>query len=115
MQNQWYGDKRDLVKWGVLLELTRRHRVKHILQVLYARENTWARLEIDGEQVELPSAVLKHFRDSTSVSEMQCLAQIEVFSELFGNRSDYLRRLCCCEFSHEQSVRHCLPRPRHGS
>jgi hypothetical protein len=91
MQDQWYGDKRDLVKWGVLLELTRRHRLKHILQVLYHRPSTWEQLEIDGEQVELPAAVVKHFRDATSISSMQCSARVEVVSEAFGDRNAYLQ------------------------
>jgi hypothetical protein len=91
MQDQWYGDKRDLVKWGVLLELTRRHRFKHILQVLYHRPSTWEQLEIDGEQVELPAAVVKHFRDAASVSSIQCSARVEVVSETFGDRNAYLQ------------------------
>jgi hypothetical protein len=71
MRNQWYGDNRDLVKWGVLLELARRHRAKHILQVLYLRPTTWELLEIDGEQVELATAVVQHFRSAISILAIQ--------------------------------------------
>jgi hypothetical protein len=28
MRDEWYGDKRDLVKWGVLLHLAKQHGVK---------------------------------------------------------------------------------------
>lgn len=91
MRDQWYGDNRDLVKWGVLLELARRHRAKHILQVLYQRPSIWERLEIDGEQVELPSAVIQHFRTAASVSAIRCSAKVEVISEHFGDRSNYLQ------------------------
>jgi hypothetical protein len=45
MQDQWYGDKRDLVKWGTLLELARKYQVTQILQVLYHRSNTWNPIE----------------------------------------------------------------------
>ncbi len=97
MRDQWYGDNRDLVKWGVLLELARRHRAKHILQVLYLRPSTWERLTIDRDQVELPTAVVQHFRSAASVSAIHCPAQIEVVSENFGDRTDYrqvvLRRI----------------------
>jgi hypothetical protein len=91
MRDKWYGDNRDLVKWGVLLELAQRHQVHQILQVLYKRPSTWERLEIDGEQVELPATVIHHFRDATSVSAMRCPARVEVVSETFGDRSDYLQ------------------------
>lgn len=91
MRDKWYGDNRDLVKWGVLVELARRHRAKHILQVLYHRPSTWERLEIDGEQVELPMAVVQHFRRATSVTSIQCSAEVEVVSDSFGDREKYLQ------------------------
>jgi hypothetical protein len=49
------------------------------------------RLEIDGEPVELPTAVVKHFRNVASVTAMRCTAHVEVVSETFGDRSDYLQ------------------------
>jgi len=91
MRNQWYGDNRDLVKWGVLLELAGRYRARHILQVLYLRPSTWERLEIDGVKVELAAAVVQHFRQVTSVSAIQCPAEVEVVSENFGDRREYLQ------------------------
>ena len=91
MRDKWHGDNRDLVKWGVLLELANRYQARHILQVLYQRSSTWERLEIDGEQVELPAAVVQHFRNAASVSAMQSSARVEVVSETFGDRSDYLQ------------------------
>jgi hypothetical protein len=90
MRDQWYGDKRDLVKWGVLLELARRYKAKHILQVLYQRPSTWERLEIDGKQVELNPAVLQHFRNTASISAIKCGAQIDTVSDTFHDRSVYL-------------------------
>jgi hypothetical protein len=93
MQDQWYGDKRDLVKWGVLVELARRHRLKHILQVPYKQNQDWSDLDIDGESVKLPQTVVEHFRDPTSASKISCSARIEVFPKLFDDRSDYHREL----------------------
>jgi hypothetical protein len=90
MRDQWYGDNRDLVKWGVLLELARRHRISHILQVLYLRPSTWEPLEIDHEQVELPAAVVRHFRNAASASAIQSSVHVEVVSETFSDRESYL-------------------------
>jgi hypothetical protein len=93
MRDQWFGDNKDLIKWGVLLELARRYDVEHIPQVLYLTETTWEGLEIDDVLVELPTEVVKHFRDATSVSQMQCAAHIEVFSKPFADRNEYHQEL----------------------
>jgi hypothetical protein len=89
MRDEWYGDKRDLVKWGVLLELERRYGAKHILQVLYYRRSEWKLLEIDGDKVELNSAVLQHFRDPFSASKIACKSCVEVLRETFSDRDQY--------------------------
>jgi hypothetical protein len=92
MRDQWYGDNRDLVKWGGLLELVRRHSAKHVLQVLYLRPNDeWGRLDIDGDKVDLPEAVIRHFRRATAVCAIDCSAQVEVIQENFENRNEYLQ------------------------
>lgn len=93
MQDKWYGDKRDLVKWSVLVELASRHRLKHILQVLYFRPDTWAGIEIDGKNIELNRAVIEHFRRAASISSMKCEARIEVIQDLFSDRKEYLQRV----------------------
>jgi hypothetical protein len=89
MRDQWYGDKRDLVKWGVVLELVRRHRTKHVLQVLYHRRSEWGLLEIDGDAVDLPQAVIRHFRRETAICAIDCPAQVDVIPETFENRVAY--------------------------
>lgn len=91
MRDLWYGDNRDLVKWGVLLELAQRYRAKHILQVLYQRPSTWGRLEVDGEQVDLSPVVLHHFRSTASISAIRCAAQVDILSDTFADRSGYLQ------------------------
>ena len=93
MRDEWYADKRDLVKWGVLVELARRYGAKQILQVLYHRPTKWEPLEIDGEKVELSSAVLQHFRDPFSVSKIECKCRIEVFGNQFTDRNEYLNEV----------------------
>jgi hypothetical protein len=91
MRDQWHGDNRDLVKWGVLLELVRRHRAQHVLQVLYHRPSAWGRLEIDGDKIELQDTVVRHFRRAATVCAIDCAAEIEVIQETFGNRDEYLQ------------------------
>ena len=90
MRDQWYSDKRDLVKWGVLLELARRYGAEHILQVLYYRPSSYGRLNIQGEECDLPPAVIRHFRRINAVTSIQCEAKVEVIEEVFKNRKPYL-------------------------
>lgn len=90
MRDQWYGDKRDLIKWGVLLELARRHGAKHILQVLYYRPSSYGALDINGEKCSLPEAVLQHFRCLSAVPAIHCEATVEVIEDLFESRKSYL-------------------------
>jgi hypothetical protein len=89
MKDEWYGDNRDLVKW--VLELARRFDASCIIQVLYRRPSEWGRLEIDGEQVQLPPAVVQHFRNPTNISAIQAGFRLEVVTDPFGNREEYLQ------------------------
>ncbi len=71
MRDKWYADNRDLLKWGALLALAERHAAKHILQVLYYRQTEWAQLELDGEQIPIPAAVIRHFRSAAAASAIE--------------------------------------------
>jgi hypothetical protein len=91
MRDKWYADNRDLVKWGVLLTLAQRHAARHILQVLYFRPSEWAQLELDGEQIPLPDAVIRHFRRAAAASAIEASAPIEILAEPFEDRDEYHR------------------------
>jgi len=91
MRDLWYGDNRDLVKWGVLLTLVERFAAKHVLQVLYYRPTQWTQLEIDGESVKLPDAVVAHFRQATTASLIQCPAPVELIADVVADRKEYQR------------------------
>jgi hypothetical protein len=95
MRDEWFGDKRDLVKWTTLPKLAERHRLRHILQVLYFRTSNWHHLEIDGSKVEIPTSVIAQFRDVRSIRAMKCDPVIDVLDEEFqnSNRSGYLRSI----------------------
>lgn len=90
MRDLYYADDRDLVKWGVLVELAARYAARHILQVLYYRPTQWPDLEIDGQRTPLPEIVRKHFREAKAICRLQCSAQVEVVDEPFVDRSAYL-------------------------
>ena len=93
MRDKYYADNRDLVKWGVLLTLADRHAAKHILQVMYYRPTGWARLEVDGDDVALPAAVTRHFRQATAIVAIETPAPVDVFADEFVNRDEYHRAL----------------------
>jgi len=93
MQDRWYGDNRDLVKWGTLLELARIYQVKQILQVLYHRPNEWNPIEVDGKLVQIPNEVIQHFRDSKSIVNLKSSVPIEVLGETFADRKRHLQNV----------------------
>jgi hypothetical protein len=91
MQDRWYGDNRDLVKWGTLLELARIYRAKQILQVLYYRPNTWDPIEVGGSLVRIPNEVIQHFRNSMSICKMKTSVPIKVLGKTIADRNQYLQ------------------------
>ena len=96
MRDKWYADNRDLVKWGVLLTLAERHAATHILQVLYYRPTEWAYLEVDGEDVPVPAAVIRHFRRTSAVLAINAPVPIKVVADTFENREEYHRVVVDC-------------------
>ena len=95
MRDEWFGDKRDLVKWTTLLKLAERDRLRHILQVLYFRTSNWHHVEIGGCEVEIPTSIIAHFRDARNICTMKCDPVIDILTEEFenSNKSRYLRSI----------------------
>jgi hypothetical protein len=103
MQDRFYGDNRDLVKWGTLLALARQYEVKHILQVLYYRPNVWNRTErryewerikVDEQEVEIAPEVTQHFRDVNLIRNLKSSVPIEVLNEVIDHdRGKYLESI----------------------
>ena len=89
MRDQWYGDKRDLVKWGVLLNLARDHAAHRILQIIYFRPSAWAPLEIEGRERPIPEAGLRHFRDVRNIRNLSADPRIDVLETPFVDRRKY--------------------------
>ena len=93
MQDGWYGDKGDVVKWGALLHLADSYCAELILQVAYYRPCSWGRIEIDVERLPLPASVVSHFRDIQRIRKLDALPRIEVFSEPWTARKTYTESL----------------------
>ena len=92
MKDEWYGDKRDLVKWGSLLLLAEQHHLGRIIQVAYYRSSTWAPLEIDGVEHALPASVVAHFRDVRGVRRLSGGSRVDVVDvPLERGRTEYVQ------------------------
>ena len=96
MQDEWYGDKRDVVKWSSLVHLAQREKIQHILHVAMYRSNTYPALDTAQGPVELPIEVVQHFCDLNDVQRLATATglRVEVCKEEFCDRSDYFDRVC---------------------
>jgi len=98
MKHQWYGDKRDIVKWGTLITLCQRHGLKRIFQVaMLTQDSEKAKLKCNGKMSDIPLEVWNHFRDVKHVKQLgqDCGIEIEVFDEDFrhGGRIAYFQKV----------------------
>lgn len=91
MRDEWYSDKRDLVKWGVLFRLAKKYDVKRILQIAYYNKSNFGKIEIEGEEVPIPDEVLAHFRDIRNIGSISTSPKVNVFNTTFEGmaREDY--------------------------
>ncbi len=69
MRNQWYGDKRDLIKWGVLVHLVKDRKLKKILQVAY--------FKLTGRRIFKVSPFHHHFEHTTGINYAYLLPKLE--------------------------------------
>lgn len=89
MKDIWYTDKRDLVKWSVLLKLAEINQMDKILQIAYYRESRFEEIQIGGMNHMIPDAVLHHFRRIQNIRKLKSTVRVSVFDESFGNRDEY--------------------------
>lgn len=86
MRDWWYGDKRDIVKWGAVVALARKRSIPAVLQVaLYRPDLLNYHLILDGTSESLPVEVVRHFRDIENIRplEPKVNLQIDVYKEHF--------------------------------
>ena len=97
MRDQWYGDNRDLVKWGALVHLARREAVSVILHVaMYRPGLAPAALTTARGPVDPPAEVFRHFRDLDDIQRLALVTglAIEVLKQPFTDRAAYFGRVC---------------------
>ena len=100
MKDTWYGDRRDLVKWGVLVHLARREKVGRIVQVAFLREGERHPLQTDRGEARIPEEVWAHFRSVTSIEALgrSTGLEIETLTRPFDGtqRANYVRWVADC-------------------
>jgi len=97
MRDEWYGDKRDLVKWGGILNLCHDvyHDIGEILWVVYYRMSDYGAIHFTSLPLaRVSDAVKKHFRDIKRISNLD--NRIRILDEPFNQRSrqEYTNRVC---------------------
>lgn len=98
MRDTWYADKRDLIKWGVLIRLAGIFEARRILQLAYYRPAQFGQLVIDGQGYDIPEEVIAHFRNLRTVGSIGSKVRITVFDPVFEDRA-----------AHQQAVLALLP------
>ena len=89
MQDKYYADDRDLLKWSVLIRLAEQYRLSRIVQIAYLRPSTFPMIDIGGQQTELPPQVHTHFRNIRNIITLHRDISISVFDRLFDDRRAY--------------------------
>ena len=91
MQGLWYGDRRDIVKWGSLVHLAKTNGIYWIFQVAYLRHLT---LKAEGNDIELSKEVWNHFSDLRRAKSLGDVTGLEiiVLDQTFNpvKRIDYI-------------------------
>ncbi len=83
MRDQWYSDKRDLVKWSVLLLLAEKCKADRIIQIACYNTSDYGEIEIAGKQYAMPAEVISHFRNIGKISGLTARPEITVFDAAF--------------------------------
>lgn len=89
MQDAWYGDNRDLVKWSVLAHLLANRGASLVVQVAFLRSAKRPMIAIAGREIPLASTVWEHFRDPKLIQRLgDCLGvRILFWEEPFSHSS----------------------------
>jgi len=102
MRNKWYADKRDLVKWGTMIQLCQEHKLQHIVQVAFLPpESKLPAIQAKpGRGFNLQQQVWDHFRNVFDIKKLEAKLNIKirVMAEPFdgsnsSRRKDYIEKL----------------------
>jgi hypothetical protein len=89
MQDLYYSDKRDLVKWSVLVRLAKQYKLSRIIQIAYLRPSKFGAIDVVGQPSELPWEVLAHFRNIRNAAALKAEIAISIFDRMFDERMTY--------------------------
>jgi hypothetical protein len=111
MQDFWYADNKDLMKWGVLLRLAETYKAKCILQLAFnPRDKGFPprSLVIDGDKYDIPEEVVSHLRNMHTIGGVSRKVRVTVFDPTFkeGERESHCRaaRRLLEAFSQERCI-----------
>jgi hypothetical protein len=93
MRDQWYADKRDIVKWSTLLLIAEEYHSECIFQIAYFRKSDYGKLQIDGREYDIPPEVIHHFRNITKIAELTSQHKIIILDKEFVDRNIYLNEI----------------------
>jgi hypothetical protein len=91
VQDKYYSDKRDLVKWSVLLLLAQRYKLDRILQIAYFCHSDFGDIDVDGEQIKMPPEIRPFFRNFQNITKLCERPSISVLPDVFDDRAHYLK------------------------
>jgi hypothetical protein len=126
MQDYWYADHLDLIKWGILLQLADSFQAERILQLAFnPRSETFDRLVIDGKVRDIPPEALAHFRNLQTIGGLSAKVRVTVFDSPFNERQRRSHGDAVCAFVSAFSGERCVvfldpdvglePRPGDGT
>ncbi len=101
MQDRWYSDDRDIVKWATLMHLARTYEIESIVQVVFLQpgpDRRNFRLRSGRRCFAIAPEIWEHFpRDVARIRDLAVLTgiTIRVLNDPFcdGNRAEYVGRL----------------------
>jgi hypothetical protein len=97
MRDQWYGDDRDVVKWGAIVHLARREKISTVIHVaMYRVDPPPALLATAFGNVEIPVEVIRHFRSLGDIARLGAVTglEIELLKQPFTDRVAYFEQVC---------------------
>ena len=100
MRDQWYGDKRDLVKWAALVHLAHVRRARTIIQVAFYRSSEPPLLKVNGRDTQIPKAVWGHFYGLGHITRLQRPTGLRIapwddpFPSSAEGRRQYVKQVC---------------------
>jgi hypothetical protein len=96
VKDMWYGDRRDLVKWGTLVHLARSEQIRTVIQVAFLRTER-PTLQTGQDEVEIAQEVWQHLRDVNLIRGLgeKTGLDIVVFDREFDpkGRREYIREV----------------------